>query len=76
MICRRECSPGQRGTLRFALPIEGTIVGVEVAVRWARAARADDEDGPRAVGLELIAPPPVVVASIARYVDLMKQEGA
>ena len=71
MICREPCPANVRATVRFALPIEGLVVSVEAQVRWVRAARADAEDGPRAVGIEFVDPQPEMRASIARYVELM-----
>ena len=71
IICRQVCPADRRATLRFALPIEGNVVGIDVQVRWVRAARADDPEGPRAIGVEFIDPPAAMVASIARYVSFM-----
>ena len=71
MICREPCLANVRATVRFALPIEGLVVSVEAQVRWVRAARADAEEGPRAVGIEFVDPQAEMRASIARYVELM-----
>jgi hypothetical protein len=70
-ICRSPCEPGAPASVRFALPIEGKVVGCEVKVRWVRAARPDQPGGARAVGLEFVAAPEPLRASIARYVGLM-----
>jgi serine/threonine-protein kinase len=71
VICRQACQANQAGTLRFALPMEGTVVTLAVAVRWARAARENDPDGLRAMGVEFVDPPAAVVESLARYVGFM-----
>jgi tRNA A-37 threonylcarbamoyl transferase component Bud32 len=71
VICRQTCPVNVLGTIKFASPIEGKIVSIGAVVRWVRAARSEDPEGPRAVGLEFQDAPAPVVASIARYVDLM-----
>jgi serine/threonine protein kinase len=76
VICRQICPTDQPATLRFALPIEGTVVGIAVQVRWVRAARADDPEGPRAIGVEFIDAPADMTASIARYVSYMTSPDA
>jgi hypothetical protein len=53
------------------MPIEGKVVSLEVHVRWVRAARPSEPQGPRAIGLEFVALPDAVRASIAKYVALM-----
>jgi len=75
IICRQIC-PTNHGVLRFALPIEGTIVALDVQVRWVRAARADDPEGPRAIGVEFVNPPSDIVPLIGRYVELMRVDRA
>jgi hypothetical protein len=72
-ICRSSCEAGSVGIVRFALPIEGKVVSCEARVRWVRAARPDDPTGPRAVGIEFIAPSEAVRDSIRRYVSLMSR---
>jgi len=71
VICRSACPSDVRVELRFALPVEGTIVTCAAHLRWVRSARPDAIDGPRALGLEFVNPPAELRASIARYVDLM-----
>jgi serine/threonine protein kinase len=71
VICREPCKVDVRVTVRFALPIEGHIVACDAHLRWARSARPDEADGPRALGLEFIEPTPELQASIARYTQLM-----
>jgi eukaryotic-like serine/threonine-protein kinase len=73
IICREVAEAGGIATLRFALPIEGKIVSCRAHVRWVRAARPDEPQGPRAIGAEFIDLPPAMRASIARYVSLMGQ---
>lgn len=65
------CAPGARVNVRFAMPIEGRVVGCDAYVRWSRPARPDAPEGRRAFGVEFIDPPEALVASIARYVSLM-----
>ena len=65
------CPTDKRGSIRFALPIEGKVASIDVHVRWVRAARANDPEGPRALGVEFIDPPAEMTASIARYVGFM-----
>jgi tRNA A-37 threonylcarbamoyl transferase component Bud32 len=71
VICRQLCPTDRRGTIRFALPMDGLVVALDVHVRWVRAARADDPEGPRALGVEFIDPPADMTASIERYVSFM-----
>ncbi len=77
VVCHQVCPTDTKATIRFALPIEGKVVAVDVQVRWVKAARASDPEGPRALGVEFIDPPPEMTASIARYVGFMTvPEGA
>jgi tRNA A-37 threonylcarbamoyl transferase component Bud32 len=71
VICRQACPTERHGTLRLALPTEGKVITIGVHVRWVRAARADDPEGPRALGVEFIDPPAEMTASVARYVGFM-----
>ncbi len=71
VISREPCTANTEVTVRFALPIEGLVVSCKAHVRWVRAARADDVEGPRAIGLEFIGATPEMSGSIARYVELM-----
>jgi serine/threonine-protein kinase len=73
VLSEATCAPGQRVALRFALPMEGKVVSVEVDVRWVRAAGGVDAQGLRAIGLEFVDLPTPVRASIARYVELMAE---
>jgi len=70
-VCHQSCPADRLAKIRFALPIEGTVATVDIHVRWVKAARATDPDGPRALGVEFIDPPPEMTASIGRYVALM-----
>ncbi len=71
VVCHQVCPTDKKATMRFALPIEGKVAAVDVQVRWVRAARASDPEGPRALGVEFVDPPPEMTASIARFVRLM-----
>jgi EAL domain-containing protein (putative c-di-GMP-specific phosphodiesterase class I)/serine/threonine protein kinase/ActR/RegA family two-component response regulator len=71
VIAKRSCRTDVRVEVRFAMPMEGRIVGCEAYLRWSRCARPDSPDGPYALGMEFIDPPAALVASIARYVQLM-----
>jgi serine/threonine protein kinase len=71
VVCHQVCPTDRRATIRFALPVEGKVVAADVEVRWVRAARANDPEGPRALGVEFVHPGPDVVASIAKYVGFM-----
>jgi eukaryotic-like serine/threonine-protein kinase len=71
VICRDMAEAGGVASLRFALPIEGKIVACRAHVRWVRAARPDEPQGPRALGIEFIDLPDPMRASITRYVGLM-----
>ncbi len=73
-ICARACPVDRRGYLRFAMPIEGTIISVRVQVRWVGAARVQDPESPHAVGLEFLDLPSEVVPSLGRYVGLMRTD--
>jgi serine/threonine protein kinase len=75
VITRQPCEANQRATVRFALPIEGRVVSSAVQLRWVRAARPEDPEGPRAIGAEFVEAPAEVRASIARYVELMGEPG-
>jgi serine/threonine protein kinase len=74
VICRDMADAGGIATAKFALPIEGKIVACQAHVRWVRAARPNEPQGPRAIGLEFIDAPPAMRASITRYVTLMSAE--
>jgi serine/threonine-protein kinase len=71
VICRDPCPTNVRVTVRFALPIEGHIVECTAHLRWARSARPDETDGPRALGLEFVEPSAEIRSSVARYTQLM-----
>lgn len=71
VICRHPCEANIRAAVRFAMPIEGKVVSVDVHIRWVRAARPGEPEGPRAIGLEFIEVPEAMRASIAQYVALM-----
>jgi serine/threonine protein kinase len=71
VICREVAEAGGIATVRFALPIEGKVVACKAHVRWVRAARPNEPEGPRAVGLEFIDMPDAMKVSITRYVTLM-----
>ncbi len=75
VICRQPCEANVRVTVRFALPIEGCVVSCDAHLRWVRCARPDATDGPRALGLEFIDVPEETRASIARYTELMGDDG-
>jgi serine/threonine-protein kinase len=69
------CAPGQRVSVRFALPMEGKVVSVEADVRWVRGARGVDRQGLNAIGIEFRDLPQPVRDSIVRYVALMSEQG-
>jgi eukaryotic-like serine/threonine-protein kinase len=71
VICRAPCEANVRASVRFAMPIEGKVVSVEVQVRWVRAARPSEPQGPRAIGLEFVSVTEPMRESIAKYVALM-----
>jgi hypothetical protein len=71
VLTQAACAPSQRVGVRFALPMEGRVVSVEADVRWVRLAERAGAEGLRAIGLEFVALPEPVRASIARYVELM-----
>jgi serine/threonine protein kinase len=71
VICRAPCAANVRASVRFAMPIEGKVVSVEVQVRWVRAARPSEPQGPRAIGLEFVLVTEPMRESIAKYVALM-----
>ncbi len=73
LICRESCEVGGQASIRFALPIEGKVVTCPVHVRWVRAARPNEPDGPRAIGVEFIEPTDAMRASIGKYVELMSR---
>jgi serine/threonine-protein kinase len=75
VVCHQVCPTEKRATMKFALPMEGRVIAVDVQVRWVKAARAYDPDGPRALGVEFIDPPQEMALSIARYVSLMAEPG-
>ena len=71
VLTRAVCAPGQRVSIRFALPMEGKVVSVEADVRWVRGAQGVDRQGMNALGVEFVDLPVPVRTSIARYVGLM-----
>ena len=70
VVCHQVC-PTEKATMKFALPMEGKVISVDVQVRWVKAARANDPEGPRALGVEFIDPSPEMTRSIAHYVSFM-----
>ena len=71
VIASASCQPNARMNIRFALPMEGRVIGCDAHLRWSRCARSDATEGPHALGIEFIDPPVALTASIARYVQLM-----
>lgn len=71
VIAARDCPISQPLEVRFALPIEGKIVTVHAQAKWARSARPDQPEGPRALGIEFVELPDAARRSIARYVELL-----
>jgi serine/threonine protein kinase len=71
LVCREAAAAGGVATVRFAPPIEGKVVTLKAHVRWVRAARPSEPQGPRAVGLEFIDLPEATRTSIEQYVNLM-----
>ena len=71
LLSREVCAEGETVQVRFALPMEGNVVTCSAVVRWLRAARPDDAESPRAIGLEFVDLAPEVRASVARYVALI-----
>jgi uncharacterized protein (TIGR02266 family) len=69
-----SCAPGQRVSVRFALPMEGIVVSAEADVRWVRAAHGVDRQGLNAIGVEFFDLPPATRDSIARYAALMSEK--
>jgi serine/threonine-protein kinase len=68
-----SCSPEQRISIRFALPLGGKVVSVEAVVRWVRLARGVDRQGMNAIGVAFHDLPSAVRQAIARYVALMSE---
>jgi serine/threonine protein kinase len=52
--------------LRFALPMDGKVVGCSAQVRWVRATH-----GRRAMGVQFVDPPPELGTQVTRYIELM-----
>ena len=71
VICRDPCEAGGMATVRFALPIGGRVVSCQAHVRWVRAARPNEPQGPRAIGLEFVDVTEEMRTSISSYVALM-----
>jgi serine/threonine-protein kinase len=69
-----SCAPGQRISVRFALPMEGKVVSAEADVRWVRAAHGVDRQGMNAIGVEFHDLPQPLRSSIAGYVALMSEK--
>lgn len=57
---------GERVKIRFATPMEGTLITIEADVRWVKEAR-----GRVALGLEFVELTDVARASIKQYVQIM-----
>ncbi|MGH7296971.1 MAG: serine/threonine-protein kinase, partial [Polyangiaceae bacterium] len=64
IITRADCAPDRRGSLRFALPMDGKVVEVPVEVRWVRRAEGHNVNGLLAIGVAFASPPAAVLASI------------
>jgi uncharacterized protein (TIGR02266 family) len=75
LLSREVCAEGEVVNVRFALPMEGHVVTCPAVVRWLRAARPEDAESPRAIGLEFVDLAPEVRVSIARYVELIGDPG-
>ena len=73
-VSRDSFTAGETCEMRFALPIEGTVVSCTAQVRWVRAARPNDPAGPRAIGVEFVNASPELKASVTRYISLMGVE--
>jgi serine/threonine protein kinase len=76
VLCHDPVTQGEIATVRLALPIGGKMVSCKAHVRWIRAARPNEPEGPRAIGLEFIDAPEPMRASIASYVLLMSGQEA
>lgn len=65
LVMRDALVQGSEVRLRLGLPIEGTVIETRAQVAWVRA----HAGGAYAVGTSFVDPPPVLVQSIARYVE-------
>jgi serine/threonine protein kinase len=74
-VAREPRQPGQLTRIRFALPIVGKVVTCDAQLRWVRAARAHQPEGPRAFGLEFVDLDLGVARTIDRFVSLMHPRG-
>lgn len=66
VVVRQPCATGDRAQARFATPMSGRVVTVDVILRWVRDAR-----GRSAAGLEFQSLPDPIRGEIAEYVRLM-----
>jgi hypothetical protein len=62
--------PGTRVQIGFTLPVGGETVTTDAEVRWVRASTHGAGGEIRAVGLELVAPPAHLKASVRLYLHL------
>lgn len=69
VISQKQAVANEEVSVRFALPVEGTVATSRALVRWAR--RGGDPKGPCAIGLEFIEPSGQIVTSIERFVEIM-----
>lgn len=76
VISHERIEPGSSVTVKFALPTNGRITSGRAVVRWVRAARRDDPNSPRALGLEFEELTEDARKAIACYVELMADPGA
>ncbi|MEZ4394064.1 MAG: serine/threonine-protein kinase [Polyangiales bacterium] len=66
LITRFRLMPGERLSVRFALPLDGWVTQIDAMVRWCREGRERV-----AVGLLWVDPPAEVTLALRSYVDLI-----
>jgi hypothetical protein len=69
VITRSKATVGSLVTVRFALPIDGKVVGERAVVKWSRSAKRGGDLC--AIGIELGAPSAETRSQIERYVAFM-----
>lgn len=71
VVSRGGLKAGTEVTVRFALPLDGRVVGEPAIIKWSRAARSDETSGMCAIGVELTGASAETLRQIERYVSFM-----
>lgn len=74
VVTRAAIATGTEVTVRFALPLDGRVVGEKAVVKWSRATRVGETAEMHAIGLHIDQPAAESSRQIHAYVMLMGAE--